>query len=778
MIDALIPVFAFGICTALVGILFIVAVLVIAHKAKQGRVNKLIKAVVEVGKWKLLSFGATVTLLGVIILTVSIVLNAVFNQWAAIVTFMFNSKACTCEVKCSGETDDDFCTSYELKYGSEKWEQFVHKLSGRDYFSENLNSMTGAEKSEYIIQNIPRDEFTEEEWNLLQDQKVNGRNKNCPVCRGKTGAALRFSCNGARKHTDDPEVLTGLWSDDDWLYYDRYGDIVGEMPGLNDDPNDGAYPPGYYVPVGTKGQASGTYVVHLDDGDWYWYHQNGGKGCNCLYDGNWSNTLWGSAGQVSSGNLHEFGKDGCAIYSLAIILSNLYDSDITPTQILMDLDTKMGTYNGRSVFITSPEFFDGRSIKSRENVMKRLSQKYGFLYAPANTIEQWDAVLNKGGYIWDSWVDENIAWCGNGTSHFMGIRKTDGINYYCLTSCRGKAADGASGEAGAVKTMNTPINKVLVLSARKYTNMGYGIWDPNMYVDGEIYDLLRAHGFSDEDAKQVAIIYAAIAPEFGAHGALGLAACSLCEGDPGKCEYLKGYMRSSKNIDELSGTYRALAQLYNMPNKTPAQQKAVETFDRLSGKCLESVQDALDYRAAREEIKKLCGSNSGMGLGAIQMSGSRCEFLLDAYIASGDFSVEGRWATEMRGMITEISGNSDYRKAFVNADKATTPAAAVTAIFDKYIYVSEERGDRYKSYITERLSKMDLICNALRGSKYVAGFPDFERGTSTIPGTTGSGNASSAGQNASKPRPSVKWAPDNQQSGGMTLEDFAGMLGQ
>ena len=759
MIDALIPVFAFGICTALVGILFIVAVLVIAHKAKQGRVNKLIKAVVEVGKWKLLSFGATVTLLGVIILTVSIVLNAVFNQWAAIVTFMFNSKACTCEVKCSGETDDDFCTSYELKYGSEKWEQFVHKLSGRDYFSENLNSMTGAEKSEYIIQNIPRDEFTEEEWNLLQDQKVNGRNKNCPVCRGKTGAALRFSCNGARKHTDDPEVMTGLWSDDDWLYYDRYGDIVGEMPGLNDDPND---PNNNNTPVGwqavsTKGKATGKYVVHLDDGDWYWYHQNGGNGNDiCFYCGDWSGNNWGSAAQLSSGDsnkINEFGEDGCGIYSLAMILSNLYDKDITPTQILLDLDTKIGTYNGKASFITSSEFFDGRGIRDRAHVLERLSQKYGFVYAPANTIAEWDEALAKGGYIWDSWWDHKIIWCktkagSTNRSHFMAIRKAEGDNYYCLTSCRGdkEATDGFTGKDGAIHTMNKPINKTIVLGSRKYTNMGFAIWNPNMRVNGDIYDLLRANGFDDRCAKQVAVIYATIAPNYGSNSALAMAACSLCEGRVGQFESLIGYMYGTSSYAKKAKTYTALRSLYQMPNKTDEQKKAVDTFERLSGKVISCAQDALDYRAARAEIKKLCDSDAGMGIGCIQMSGGRCEQMLDAYIASGDYSEAGLYATEAQGWINQIETNSKFKKAFINAQMLTTPQAAVDSIFRVFVSGGSSEG------IQQREAKMESICNALRGTEYVSGFPALSgtpKASSSYNGGTSSSSSSSSGSSSS-----------------------------
>lgn len=218
---------------------------------------------------------------------------------------------------------------------------------------------------------------------------------------------------------------------------------------------------------GSLAAQNSKYGVQIG-GEWfYWYHQ-ASSACGCTYCGDWSAASWGKAG----GKTYVFGSNGCAVYSLAIGISNLVGAEITPTEILKTLDSPL--VNG--MFTVSQTYFDGIGIR-RDKATSKLASTYGLTVKSIGvSISEVDAILDQGGYVWGKWTDSKCAWCGNGTTHFMMIRKKEGDNYYCFTSCAGKGMPG--GKAGAIQTMELPLNKQEVLDALA-DNVLHGLINPN-----------------------------------------------------------------------------------------------------------------------------------------------------------------------------------------------------------------------------------------------------------------------------------------------------------
>lgn len=463
-----------GIALLAIGIMVLVLYIkVMLTKPKKGGAIKktfitTVKAVVSALGVKLLIIDILVTILGGILAYLGLNLMILQSQWTTVATVVTHGDSeCTCAVKCSNDSNDDVMTSYELLYGTNEYSHMLARVF-RAYQIRELNSLqSGTEKSNYILENANWDEFSEEELKALQDRKENGRNTQCPVCNDLGDQQLKSQCNGA-----DPYIEGWTWSKTDITTEDYFG---GDDSGNNSSSiGDGGG--GTPSNATSQGNATGAYAVQLDDGMYYWYHQ-GGPSCNNIcggYCGDWSHTMWGESRKW-------FGNNGCAVYSLAIAISNLLGQEITPTQILYDLGCTPHDENGVRVWETSSANFaaPGVDIK-RPNAIETLARKYGFQYkALTDDVASWDEILDKGGYIWNSWWDAQCEWCQSTKprdSHFMVIRKKEGDNYYCFTSCRGRAGGGLSGKEGAIATMNVPINKQTVVSTVKNANAGWGIW--------------------------------------------------------------------------------------------------------------------------------------------------------------------------------------------------------------------------------------------------------------------------------------------------------------
>lgn len=238
-----------------------------------------------------------------------------------------------------------------------------------------------------------------------------------------------------------------------------------------------------------KGEATGKYAIKLDDGMYYWYHQSGGGlDHNCDNCGDWSTSKWGSV------DTHAFGSDGCAVYSLAIITSNLVGAPITPMKLFEDFKCDIGIEKGLvRVDTTKSLVFNNRSIiynPAIDTIKNKYKLETSSLTVSKSDIEDRiqfvDDILAKGGYVWGYWVDSKCKWCGNGSQHFMGIRKKEGDNYYCFTSCSGKCSN-LNGKQGAIETMNYPLDKTECLNALVSDSYLYGLWNPYIetnYIGG------------------------------------------------------------------------------------------------------------------------------------------------------------------------------------------------------------------------------------------------------------------------------------------------------
>lgn len=206
--------------------------------------------------------------------------------------------------------------------------------------------------------------------------------------------------------------------------------------------------------------AEGRYAVTLDDGSYYWYHQSSaGCGCsNCGASGfDWSDIYWQNGGRLES-----FASQGCAVYSLAIAVSNLCGKEITPFNILEDLGCTFTYDRGIPTFCdTSTSLAFSGIMILREKAVKIIAEKYDLKYGKVDgTKASIDEALSKGSYIWGRWQG-SFTWYSGG--HFMVIRAGDDTSYKCFSSCSNAKLFGG-GKDGAIKTMSHSTNKDDVLS--------------------------------------------------------------------------------------------------------------------------------------------------------------------------------------------------------------------------------------------------------------------------------------------------------------------------
>jgi hypothetical protein len=188
--------------------------------------------------------------------------------------------------------------------------------------------------------------------------------------------------------------------------------------------------------VGTsKGSAAGDYSIDLCDGKYYWYHQMSSGTDNCKYCGTWTMMTWGSGGTL--------GADGCAIYSSAILISNLTGQEITPDKWLTDLGCTINAEKTYCDLSTSPYLENNHTIASGTTIAEVISEKYGLShtdvlgdYDKTKMKEKVDEVLDKGGMIWYRYSASS----SNGSSwptyradtHYICIRSRDDKGYYVL----------------------------------------------------------------------------------------------------------------------------------------------------------------------------------------------------------------------------------------------------------------------------------------------------------------------------------------------------------
>ena len=420
---------------------------------------------------------------------------------------------------------------------------------------------------------------------------------------------------------------------------------------------------------GAKGNATGKYAVQLDDGSYYWYHQAGQRGnCSCDYCGNWTSADWGAK------SFHAFGLDGCAVYSLAIGISNLVGAEVTPTVVLGTLGCTLTDENGllKVDTSTSSNFTGDRQI-IRENAVKTLSAAFGLSYKPiGRTTEEIDEILDRGGYVWGSWEDSKCCWCSNGTRHFMIIRKLDGNNYYCFTSCAGKAST-VKGKQGAINTMNYALNKQECINAM-VPNQFYGLWTTNVsngntstggsssvigdLSTSQVYQALAADKAYAAKAPAMAAAYEAAAPLYGKEFAIGLMANIVAEGNYGQIEYKnsQGYWsKASSDVLAIAG-------------KIVSSESMVDTL-------LNGIPDG----------------TKGIGVGSIQWSGGRRVMLLNEYKANAKaYTNDELGVIEVNYMMKELAGGYQTVVQACSGKGASECASIICKNYEKPAHKNSE----------------------------------------------------------------------------------------
>lgn len=465
---------------------------------------------------------------------------------------------------------------------------------------------------------------------------------------------LTWISDAKDKVEEEVEELKSKWT------WEAIPDLVDNIIG------GGEEPPGEIAPIGgfVKGHATGPYAVTLDDGTHYWYHQNGGFGnCSCVNCGDWSNAYW--KGGESKGRA--FGSDGCAIYSLAIGLSNITGREITPNTVL----TSLGCTKISNTWTTNQTYFAGVGIK-RDQAVKKLAADYGVNVEPVeHTIGSIDNILARGGVVWGSWVDAKSPWCGNGTSHFMCIRKTDGTNYYCYTSCRGKCAS-SGGKNGAIQTMNHPVPKAQVISQMTGGQL-YGFWvNGTAQQNTDVYQALLAAGYPQDKAYAMSVAYGATEPKYGRNFAIGMMANIAHEGKFGQLEYKSkaGYWS------------QANAQILALQGKVISSREMAETW-------FNNVPNV-----------------SGFGVGAIQWSSpGRRTGILNSYLAKAtSYSQEDLGAIEVAYMVSELSGGYASVPASCVGKSSAECASTICSMYEKPDKTSYRAGIR-----AQTAAKLDQI---------------------------------------------------------------------
>lgn len=478
------------------------------------------------------------------------------------------NKDCICYVECTCDAEDDKKCTYELIFGPDEYLKFLgtfrfteqeHKefdglKTGREigYFladrltEDSVNCYTDliSGKKFRSGDHVNRDAFNFEGYKgdlikLLRDYKENGRNPNCKCCKSSKKGMLKIKCLGVKRYAPG-----WTWEDDPPTPVDPVGPIEPADPGNK-----------------KLGTYTGHYQITLNDGTtWAVYHQSTDgcvhcSPCSCTSgQAVWGNTPWGN-GQYSE--RHSFAEDGCAVYSLAMTITNLTGQDITPHQILLDLGVtyENGVYDtGTSSCFSHAEGKSGRGI-IYNNAVNTLAAKYNIHTAELTDKSEILTYLDKNCMIWGSWSDADkvdgvrvlkhgkndfLWYCG--TNHFMTIRAKDSSNNLYVLSSSGnkdqgyKMIDVAQAPETVDNVWNHKSSKLYAFWTDTQTGGGEG------YIvtadEQKLYQMFKQLNVSDQKAWGLTACYRA-ATECGlsSRESIGLIACAMAEGEPGLIQY-------------------------------------------------------------------------------------------------------------------------------------------------------------------------------------------------------------------------------------------------
>lgn len=191
---------------------------------------------------------------------------------------------------------------------------------------------------------------------------------------------------------------------------------------------------------GSISKAEDTYIVELNGKRYYFYHQSSkSSGFNSFnsYLKTWNH---------NSGRTKTFPSSGCSMYTMAMIVSKLKNTPITPDRLMKDLGAEV---SGTFYDLQHTGVYNTCGIPSvrKSYLAYKIAKLYNLSYAvvePSNK-EAIDYYLDKGwlGYAsWQSYSGSSKNHWYNGQMHFMALRERIGDNYYCLTSAGGGSASG------------------------------------------------------------------------------------------------------------------------------------------------------------------------------------------------------------------------------------------------------------------------------------------------------------------------------------------------
>ena len=639
---------------------------------------KLVKAIV--GKMKAICFSAAGTLLTGALYAFAFGVAMYSLNMAATTAAMVTSTllggdtGCTCYVQCSGDSSQDKKSTYELLFGGDAYKEFIKNAKLTDENKTKLNDCkTGKEKNDilsafindYMItqyrENLStRDKFRKKDGlnregmsneelgddlvRLLADYKVNGKNPTCE-CSKLSGMSLDMYCMGGKEYRKK------------WTFTDNGGPITsgGDQSDTGDT----------IAGSGSVGHATGSYTIQLLDGlTYYWYHQSAKCGC----DHDVIKDPYGRLSLIECGSGKGTMADrGCSMYSTAMALSCVLDTEITPYTVITDvlkadLTRKAdGTYN----FVTSSRGISNTGAMSMDKkiLANSIMEVYGSQGVVAKEIgpnqNEVDEILEKGGLVIFSFKgsDDNWSWYP-GDGHFMVIRKKEDGLYYKLDSTA-----NIHNPTRPRDNMNLGLPWNEVKAHMKHT--GLAIWREGGPDNGgntgggggdrpvgnlEVYNKLAADPRYSSKATAMALAYTYAVDKYGENFAIGLMANILAEGDSGLVEGMWTYssggdskVKSNCSCNGSSGKY-----VYWYWNQAScAVHSLAYTY--------------IDSESDIDTLLTIPNGVAGIGVGSVQWSGGRRVGLLNLYKQKGvTFSKDELLEIEVEYTMMEFAG--DYYK--------------------------------------------------------------------------------------------------------------------
>lgn len=425
------------------------------------------------------------------------------------------------------------------------------------------------------------------------------------------------------------------------------------------------------TPGGGTGSGSNEYVITLDDGNYYWFDQSSE---NCNYNGEWKTITWGRNGSFSN-----FVSNGCAIYSLAIAISNQLGTPVTPLDVLETVGcTITKQQDGTLRATTSDSYFAANSegkcpiLIRYDPCLNALKNKYGLeWYKVQPTESEIDKALTNGYYVWGMYDNANTAWgTGNTGTHFMVIRKKQNGKYYCFSSCPSKLNKSGSRDQNAVWNMTqnpeTPSVNIAGLGGSKYIyairkvgggvgGAGKGSGGGIIQTNKDVYNKLLSSPQYAAKAEALSAIYDIAVQNWGdVNIAYGLMANIAAEGSIGKVEYVGGFNTDGYFNDKgvwvvtrVSGSC-----IHTKPYTYSYWNKVSCDIHKIAGKTIESNND----KYIIETLQSIPDGVPGIGVGCVQWSGGRRKKLLQKYSALSTINKDTLMMAEAQMIVDELNG--------------------------------------------------------------------------------------------------------------------------